>query len=246
MSPGSSPRVRGTVRLENLLERLRNPVHPRVCGEQSLADNLRADRDRRFIPACAGNRSKALSARTVIFTTVHPRVCGEQTTVPSAHADQTRFIPACAGNRLSGVADYMRVQTVHPRVCGEQISRNHDNVISKAVHPRVCGEQRFDHRFSIKLRRFIPACAGNSICVVYLLGSGQSVHPRVCGEQSSAVNSLSVFDGSSPRVRGTVFRNSLDFTGLIRFIPACAGNRLIYIAKSGRDTVHPRVCGEQT
>ena len=70
-------------------------VHPRVCGEQVFKDSgLRffagssprvrgTDMDQavmseicRFIPACAGNRSKRIGVK--FLTAVHPRVCGEQ------------------------------------------------------------------------------------------------------------------------------------------------------------------------
>ena len=72
----------------------------------------------------------------------------------------------------------------------------------------------------------------------------RTVHPRVCGEQPKPRrNRLSDF-GSSPRVRGTALclhpanlRN--------RFIPACAGNSFRSVPAAVRETVHPRVCGEQ-
>ncbi len=92
--------------------------------------------------------------------------------------------------------------------------------------------------------RFIPACAGNRL-TTRLMVCRKPVHPRVCGEQSGSVRTLTVVDGSSPRVRGTVplrIRPLVPF----RFIPACAGNRLRRIRETGRMTVHPRVCGEQS
>ena len=112
-------------------------VHPRVCGEQQRAQaraqellgsspRVRGTVDRsayraivrRFIPACAGNRSGTVPS--LHRTPVHPRVCGEQTTVhdqnierggssprvrgtvprPHPSAPRRRFIPACAGNRF--------------------------------------------------------------------------------------------------------------------------------------------------
>ena len=91
---GSSPRVRGTSVYRDS-EQGRVPVHPRVCGEQSvlhlnrLPDTGSSPRVRgtvlprtghillpRFIPACAGNSTGTMNTR---FTyAVHPRVCGEQ------------------------------------------------------------------------------------------------------------------------------------------------------------------------
>ena len=70
-------------------------VHPRVCGEQPRVLSMSNSQvgssprvrgtdfgappgvcKRRFIPACAGNRSGPRSARP--YAPVHPRVCGEQ------------------------------------------------------------------------------------------------------------------------------------------------------------------------
>ena len=111
---GSSPRVRGTP-LNALCgtsflrfipacagnahrrcpRRLRNPVHPRVCGEREQCLQVifvlngssprvrgtrhglgAAARQRRFIPACAGNASCRGTGSSP--TPVHPRVCGER------------------------------------------------------------------------------------------------------------------------------------------------------------------------
>ena len=71
-----------------------------------------------------------------------------------------------------------------------------------------------------------------------------SVHPRVCGEQLYGVWQCPDGDGSSPRVRGTVRRVRLVLM-MVRFIPACAGNRRSRMRCGGGRSVHPRVCGEQ-
>ena len=83
----------------------------------------------------------------------------------------------------------------------------------------------------------------------------------MCGEQSPRLFYALIFNGSSPRVRGTVIplQNSVQNS---RFIPACAGNsspswpcsrrgRFIPACAGNRhrvcklQPVHPRVCGEQ-
>ena len=131
-------------------------VHPRVCGEQRATRARQLELPgssprvrgtdcfrgrflihRRFIPACAGNRSSGACA--VRPVTVHPRVCGEQPAwviTAAAYAGSSprvrgtgypgyrkshraRFIPACAGNRQRGNSKTLAV-AVHPRVCGEQ------------------------------------------------------------------------------------------------------------------------------
>ncbi len=51
-------------------------------------------------------------------------------------------------------------------------------------------------------------------------------------------------NGSSPRVRGTGHQWRVLIVG-VRFIPACAGNRLVCGRPSYWPPVHPRVCGEQ-
>ncbi len=118
----------------------RSSVHPRVRGEQTeiracIKNNggssprargagvmIRGcDIRHRFIPACAGSRTKPLTKIT--GTTVHPRVRGEQAKVDTitAHINgssprargagirnavrvlECRFIPACAGSRISPV-----------------------------------------------------------------------------------------------------------------------------------------------
>ena len=108
--------------------------------------------------------------------------------------------------------------------------------------PRVRGTVLLMVRRSASLR-FIPACAGNSASDGASLGQF-AVHPRVCGEQLLENCHIGAKSGSSPRVRGTVARK-LSHWGKIRFIPACAGNRLSKEHRLGDVPVHPRVCGEQ-
>ena len=91
--------------------------------------------------------------------------------------------------------------------------------------------------------RFIPACAGNrrlSRSRIRLC----SVHPRVCGEQRDRWLTGCWWYGSSPRVRGTE-RSLAHRLLVVRFIPACAGNRCRLLAIQRARSVHPRVCGEQ-
>ena len=71
--------------------------------------------------------------------------------------------------------------------------------------------------------RITPACAGNSCYFIIILEHSRD-HPRVCGEQCILGPRLHRYDGSPPRVRGTV-----DFFLVIMrgsgITPACAGNR---------------------
>ena len=216
LTDGSSPRVRGTD-----------------------ADCQARHNEARFIPACAGNRFDFESIPE--FEAVHPRVCGEQgggacpsvadggssprvrgTGVPGRQRHGVdRFIPACAGN--SNQRDVTRsIQAVHPRVCGEQWIWQGLSENTLGSSPRVRGTDQL-FRFRSVRRRFIPACAGNRYGL-HQHTIQATVHPRVCGEQSQPFAPIGRPDGSSPRVRGTD-RSRRDTVRLVRFIPACAGNR---------------------
>ena len=70
-----------------------------------------------------------------------------------------------------------------------------------------------------------------------------TVHPRVCGEHSLPSVCSTAGSGSSPRVRGTSDRPSLQ-PDPSRFIPACAGNIIAGKPRYAWLAVHPRVCGE--
>ena len=173
------------------------PVHPRVCGEQSVLLRYRR-------PSLGSS----------------PRVRG--TANPAApRQDPARFIPACAGNRYGFDHRTIR-QPVHPRVCGEQSYIRLRTAPRDGSSPRVRGTDS-DGEWELDPMRFIPACAGNR-SAEYPVAPAVTVHPRVCGEQPSTSMGTMLSIGSSPRVRGTVPQISL-LRPAVRFIPACAGNR---------------------
>ena len=127
-------------------------------------------------------------------------------------------------------------------MCGEQTIYHQETAQTNGSSPRVRGTDHLSPRDSPN-QRFIPACAGN--------GSPgprrchrRSVHSRVCGEQDIAQICTGQFCGSSPRVRGTEHL-AVGRRGWWRFIPACAGNRQCTQFRWSRESVHPRVCGEQ-
>ena len=127
-------------------------------------------------------------------------------------------------------------------MCGEQRTAYAGNDATGGSSPRVRGTDPSRHPRP-PLRRFIPACAGNSRSMTRSR-SAQTVHPRVCGEQFWSGRERCRRHGSSPRVRGT--GRAADARRLHpRFIPACAGNRLSGNRPCRWKAVHPRVCGEQ-
>ena len=213
-------------------------VHPRVCGELASkpatsvfaagsSPRVRGTRPaswgsaswRGFIPACAGNSGSR--RRGCGRWPVHPRVCGELPRDAPAALPGQRFIPACAGNSTVSVNEPMKV-SVHPRVCGELCQRPCATASRSGSSPRVRGTHQRDDGAG-DLRRFIPACAGNSRRP-RRVSTRRPVHPRVCGElalplgrrrpaerfiPACAGNSVAAKcamrepSGSSPRVRGT-------------------------------------------
>ena len=93
-----------------------------------------------------------------------------------------------------------------------------------------------------RVRRFIPACAGNTLAKDYGT-SAVSVHPRLRGEHGFGITLAQLCHGSSPPARGTP-RNPLRQNKNTRFIPACAGNTLNKLKAHYRPPVHPRLRGE--
>ena len=116
------------------------------------------------------------------------------------------------------------------------------NAYSYGSSPRARGTARWRRRRR-RLRRFIPACAGNRRRR-WTRPRSAAVHPRVRGEQTLLVNGQRQLDGSSPRARGTEPRGA-HLDAQARFIPACAGNRCRARRASTGGSVHPRVRGEQ-
>ena len=70
------------------------------------------------------------------------------------------------------------------------------------------------------------------------------VHPRVRGEQAVGAVCCAAGIGSSPRARGAAVLQP-EMVGLARFIPACAGSRVVEHQTKRLRAVHPRVRGEQ-
>ena len=214
---GSSPRVRGTRGRRTVNPIKPNGSSPRVRGTLRAAP--RGGRQRRFIPACAGNSHLELW-RPCSRGGSSPRVRGTRHG-RGGDAAGSRFIPACAGNSIGWRAGSTGC-AVHPRVCGELDNPALVWCDYAGSSPRVRGtpprRPQCEHQ-----RRFIPACAGNSpdppLTINHSTGSSPRVrgtrtaprwsprkgpvHPRVCGE----------LDAACP------------FAGRTRrFIPACAGN----------------------
>ena len=150
-----------------------------------------------------------------------PRVRGTLA-IQQARCARIRIIPACAGNSVCE-AKPTSMGADHPRVCGELAKAATRNSLEDGSSPRVRGTP-VNVRDDAHLARIIPACAGNSTLRVRRLLSLPD-HPRVCGELAILSKEYGGKGGSSPRVRGTRWFDD-PCRGLLRIIPACAGNSI--------------------
>ena len=158
----------------------------------------------RFIPACAGNTQWKQRSRN--RQSVHPRMCGEHSACKicasnasgsSPHVRGTqkrpqrgctlcRFIPACAGNTPLLVV-VLEADSVHPRMCGEHGETRLKGSSTAGSSPHVRGTPwRVGGAWG--LRRFIPACAGNTP-IRRSPPPKTPVHPRMCGEHRQSRSS---------------------------------------------------------
>ena len=135
-----------------------------------------------------------------------PRVRGTHEVVARRRLPD-RFIPACAGNAARSHHQGGPLP-VHPRVCGERPDSPIRQNVDIGSSPRVRGTLVSGGN-ELALQRFIPACAGNA-GVLHLRYGRRTVHPRVCGERLARLGAEVDVYGSSPRVRGTLFRDIID------------------------------------
>ena len=130
---------------------------------------------------------------------------------------------------------------VHPRACGEHRPTCPGSASSNGSSPRLRGT-RVPRGIRDQRLRFIPAPAGNTACIPAVTRSS-TVHPRACGEHLRRGGTVLATSGSSPRLRGTLYRVA-NQNYPPRFIPAPAGNTFVCLLVSSLSPVHPRACGE--
>ena len=195
---GSSPRARGT-RPPPTAPRASSPVHPRERGEHdpsARADYAlggssprargtqlhpgRRDRQRRFIPASAGNT--CLPVCTLGTKTVHPRERGEHTVRVRAHRVPRGSSPRARGTRRHPTERCLP-PPVHPRERGEHRERIGEQLRETGSSPRARGTPGRAHAGG-RAERFIPASAGNTWASVTLVRQGAGSSPRARGTPS--------------------------------------------------------------
>ena len=150
------------------------------------------------------------------------------------------IIPAYAGNTTSRAAPCPDAWD-HPRVCGEHQCFAEYARKGGGSSPRMRGTRKIAARYE-KLTGIIPAYAGNTSNVRSSMVSTWD-HPRVCGEHRMLAVVFAMFEGSSPRMRGTPRRDG-EMRHAGRIIPAYAGNTMLGVRSLSSLGDHPRVCGE--
>ena len=190
-----------------------------------------------LIPAHAGKT--VCQACSYCETWAHPRACGEN--IPLAtHIDyrtgssprmrgklpyyvgsdaRMRLIPAHAGKTRTLVQQQAPCRA-HPRACGENVPSGILASDQEGSSPRMRGKL-FGFRGSFEGRGLIPAHAGKTD-LSEGVGKMPRAHPRACGENAGLTDKSGRPLGSSPRMRGKLFRVS-QATGVGRLIPAHAG-----------------------
>ena len=129
----------------------------------------------------------------------------------------------------------------HPRGCGEHPSSHDARSASRGSSPRMRGAGS-DRLPGLLEQRIIPADAGST-------GSPRpsapwfSDHPRGCGEHGHELEHVVALEGSSPRMRGALFRH-IDISLKTRIIPADARSTAPPPGPCGSASDHPRGCGE--
>src|SRR5262249_34668507 len=151
------------------------PVHPRACGEYTIADLVD------FIPIGSPPRLRGIHRQRFYDYRTH------------------RFTPAPAGNTCM-LFDAGRTGPVHPRACGEYIPTLPGPIDQDGSPPRLRGIREMVREDGMK-RRFTPAPAGNTGWI-RRRDAVRPVHPRACGEYLEAVVSSTRMAGSPPRLRG--------------------------------------------
>ena len=130
-----------------------------------------------------------------------------------------RNIPAYAGKtRFHPVA--VREREEHPRVCGENRRKSEQQHRQIGTSPRMRGKLRPAGAMAQSLGN-IPAYAGKTRWLL----PGQhrrKEHPRVCGENPRVVRPPRLRWGTSPRMRGKLWR-MIEDVEQFRNIPAYAG-----------------------
>ena len=151
-----------------------------------------------------------------------------------------RFIPTHVGNSAKNERT-VSSGAVHPHACGELIQGDQASGSPPGSSPRMWGTLWQSASYAAR-SRFIPTHVGNSDTNDSSLLAA-SVHPHACGELFLIRSSRSALIGSSPRMWGTLKKNTTR-SKKDRFIPTHVGNSGRSAHAARHRSVHPHACGE--
>ena len=150
-----------------------------------------------------------------------------------------KYIPPRAGEPRS-CCGARPTKWVYPRACGGTALHPHEHPTKTGLSPRVRGN-RPDWTTSPLPVRSIPARAGEPSAELRV-DKVNAVYPRACGGTRCNCVDAGGRVGLSPRVRGNRQFSGLAI-GLIRSIPARAGEPGVGTGTPDTTKVYPRACG---
>ncbi len=231
---GLSPRVRGNLFHVAVPLGMPGPI-PAGAGEPF--GGLEDDNGYGAYPRGCGGTS-GYSGIIATFVGLSPRVRGNPTDVPIQICGG-RPIPAGAGEPAPW-RRWSRMPTAYPRGCGGTRVQLRRGLCSSGLSPRVRGNLP-KVGAEIILLGPIPAGAGEPHRDM-VMTDDHWAYPRGCGGTDEIHEVASHSDGLSPRVRGNQ-RLGLGNTGLLRPIPAGAGEPVPVSGEACGGWAYPRGCG---
>ena len=189
----------------------------------------------------------------------HPRSCGADVKACSIVAARAGSSPLVRGGHVEGVDDTAGRGLIparagrtgacagradgrraHPRSCGADLRSQDSPLVENGSSPLVRGGPA-DVAARARQSGLIPARAGRTSTPPPTASAGRA-HPRSCGADAVLSHRVDIYGGSSPLVRGGLFRH-LRLCVCRRLIPARAGRTLLRIGRVPDSRAHPRSCG---
>ena len=244
---GTAAALPGRLRPSGLSPRLRGNRCP-VLPQQNR---------RRSIPAPAGEPPRGLGAR--VCPAVYPRACGGTARRRRLKAIWAGLSPRLRGNLPWSVHYWEMAGSipapagepgvclttpglgwVYPRACGGTLPTETVAITDYGLSPRLRGNRHTGPAIRTPSRS-IPAPAGEPSRNV-LRALHHQVYPRACGGTRSTATPTNPAWGLSPRLRGNRSA-TLSSSGVMRSIPAPAGEPGRRPQRHSVSGVYPRACG---
>ena len=149
------------------------------------------------------------------------------------------IIPAHAGLTMSW-SRWTRWTRDHPRACGAHSDTTVSLFANGGSSPRMRGSLFLPLLMKV-FDGIIPAHAGLT-AILALLPLLHRDHPRACGAHCKINLLMTKGVGSSPRMRGSLFKGSVSVQE-VGIIPAHAGLTSWHCVHHSRHWDHPRACG---